>query len=178
MSKKSAIKNENVCIGVITSVNGVKGYVKIRSFTEKPTDIVNFNSVFDENAEKKFDISIIYSKKDYVIASISGVKSRNEAELLRNTKLFIKRAELPAASNDEFYHADLLGLEAKYQDGTPAGVVKNVVNFGAGDILEIYDFGTERALYFPFTKQFVPEINLAEQFVVLQPMDEFIAAND
>src|SRR4051812_4763367 len=110
-------KNKDICVGVITSVSGVKGYVKIRSFTAHSADITQFKQVYDQDGNKFSEISLVVAKKDYIIAGISGIANRNEAEKLRNTKLFINRTDLPAPANKEYYHADLIGLEATYEDG-------------------------------------------------------------
>lgn len=177
MSIQRAKNDYDICVGVITSVNGVKGYVKIRSFTDNPQDLANFKKLFDES-NKEYQINIITLKKDYIIAGIEGVASRNDAEKLRNTRLYIKRSELPSAGSNEFYHADLMGLDAKLKNGTNFGVVKGVVNFGAGDILEIYDLNSEKTIYYPFTKQFVPEINLEKRHILLEPLEEVLAASE
>lgn len=177
MSVKKVSNDFDICIGIITSVNGVRGNVKIKNFTENPSDIANFKNIYDEN-NKSYKISIASVRKDCLIAGIDGINNRNEAETLRNTKLFISRSELPEASNDEYYHADLLGLNAKYEDGVMAGIIKNVVNFGAGDLIEIYDVSTERTLYIPFTKTQVPAVNLVEGFITIAQQEELLAAND
>jgi 16S rRNA processing protein RimM len=179
MSNSRVKEDFNICVGVITSVNGVKGHVKIRSFTQKSSDIANFNHIFDPESKKEYKISVVSAKKDYIIAGIEGVNSRNDAERMRNTQLFIKRSELPeAANNDEYYHADLIGIQAKAQDGRPIGVVKNVLNFGAGDVLEIYNASTEKTSYYPFTKQFVPELDVPAGILTLMPLEETLATND
>jgi 16S rRNA processing protein RimM len=177
MSQYSANNDQDICVGVITAVNGVKGYVKVRSFTNNPKDIAEFAKIFDEN-NNEYKLSIVTSKKDYVIVGIKGVTSRNEAERLRNIKLYIKRSELPEPGNDSYYHADLLGAEAVLSDGTKFGVVKNIVNFGAGDIIEIYDHNSEKTVYYPFTKQYVPDVNLKDKRVILEPLEEVIAASE
>jgi 16S rRNA processing protein RimM len=177
MANKLPKSDYDVCVGVITSVNGVKGYVKIRSFTEHPQDIMTFKKIFDVS-NKEYNINIINLKKDYVIAGIKGIDSRDEAEKLRNIRLYIKRSELPNAGQEEYYHADLLGLDAKLKDGTNFGLVKNIVNFGAGDIIEIYDLNSEKTIYYPFTKQYVPEINLEKRYIILEPLEEVLASSE
>lgn len=167
----------NICIGVITAVSGIKGRVKIRSFTEKPEDLASFCKVFDDN-ENEYKISIITPKKGYLIAEIQGIHSRDEAEKIINTRLYIKRSELPTIGDNEFYHTDLIGLDAKLKNGTNFGLVKDVVNFGAGDIIEIYDLSSEKIIYYPFNKQFVPEINLDKRYILLEPLEEVIAASE
>ena len=170
-----AVDND-ICVGVITSVNGVKGYVKIRSFTDQPSDIAKFDFIFDPESKQNFQISVVSSKKDYFIGKIVGINNRTEAEKLRNTKLYIKRSALPNVSEEEYYHADLIGTEARSEEGVIVGTIKNIVNFGAGDILEVYDKTSENTVYYPFTKQFVPEINITQKFIVLKPLEEVVAA--
>ncbi len=169
--------DRSICVGVITSVHGVKGYVKIRSFTDNPVDVTSFSKVFDEEG-KVYKINLVFPKKDYLIAAIEGVSSRNQAEDLRNTKLYIKRSELPTPASGEFYHADLIGMEAFLNDGSKFGIVKNVVNFGAGDILEIYDITSEKVIYYPFRKQFVPMVDIIQKSITLNPLEEVIASDD
>lgn len=169
-------QDSDICIGVITSVNGVKGYVKIRSFTDKPGDIAKFDYIFNPESQQRFQISIVSTKKDYIVAKIDGVTTRSDAETFRNTKLCIKRSELPKVKDDEYYHTDLIGTEARSEEGVIVGIVKNVVNFGAGDILEIYDKTSENTLYYPFTKQFIPDVNLKDKYLILKPLEEVVAA--
>jgi 16S rRNA processing protein RimM len=170
-------KEFEICVGVITAVHGVRGHVKIRSFTEHPEDLASFNNIFDHQ-HNQYDIRVVEVKKDYLIASIDGVDSRASAELLRNVKLYIKRSDLPSTSDDEFYHADLVGLRAYSENGVQLGIVNNIVNFGAGDIVEVCDLATEKTIYYPFTKQFVPEVNIKEGWVKLAPLEEEIAASE
>lgn len=177
MKKDNAKADTGICVGVITSVNGVRGHVKIRSFTEKPTDIANFTNIFDDN-NNSYKVSIVTTKKDYVIAGIEGINNRNEAEKLRSTKLYIKRSELSEPGKDQFYHADLIGVEARSEEGVVIGIIKNLVNFGAGDILEVYDMTSEKVVYYPFTKQFIPEINIQERYLILKPLEEIVAAGE
>ena len=176
MKNNSTQPNYDICVGVITAVNGVKGYVKIRSFTERPADMANFECVYDPENNRTFKVKLISEKKDYLIAAIEGINNRNEAELLRNTKLYIKRSELPSVNEEEYYHIDLIGMQALSEDGVVIGIVKNVVNFGAGDILEVYDTSSEKTLYYPFTKQFVPVVSVVHHNLILRPLEETIAA--
>lgn len=169
-------QDEKICVGVITSANGVKGQVKIRCFTETPADIANFNVIMDEN-NHTYNIRMVTSKKDYIIAAVEGIQNRNQAETLRNIRLFINRNDLPELGNDEFYHADLIGLEARNKEGISLGIIKNIVNYGAGDIFEINDISSNKAVYIPFNKQFVPEIYMDEGYVVVEIPDEMVATN-
>lgn len=165
----------DLCVGVITSVSGVKGHVKIRSFTEALDDICRFNYVFDESG-KEYKAKLISKRKDFIIASVNDVSTRNEAELLRNTMLYIKRSELPPIANNQYYHADLIGSEAHLENGVFVGTVKNILNFGAGDIIEIYDVASEKSLYYPFSKQFIAKIETESKSITLKIIEETAAA--
>lgn len=178
MRKTRQEQDFDICVGVITSVNGVRGNVKIKSFTEKPEDIVSFARVFNPESNSSFKISVVSIKKDHLIASIEGISSRNDAEELRGTKLYIKRSELPEAKDGEYYHADLMGLEVYYQDGLKAGLIKNIVNFGAGDILEVYDLTSEKMFYYPFNNQYVANVDLEAGRVEITRIEEIVASED
>lgn len=165
----------NLSVGVITSVSGVKGHVKIRSFTENLDDICHFSYVFDES-EKQYKTKLVSRRKDFIIAAIDGINSRNDAEKLRNTMLYIKRSELPDIKANQYYHADLIGSEARFEDGALVGSVKNILNFGAGDIIEIFDRTSEKTMYYPFAKKFVVKIDTNAKAIVLKPLEEATAA--
>lgn len=167
--------NKKICIGVITSASGVKGKVKIRSFTEKVDDIANFSHIVDQD-DAILKIKVLSAKKDHIIAGIDGITSRNEAERLRNTKLYINRNDLPGLANDEYYHADLIGLEVRNTNGLSVGVVRNVLNYGAGDVIEVSDLLNGSINYYPFTLDFIPEINVEIGYLVISPVEEIMAS--
>jgi 16S rRNA processing protein RimM len=168
------VEDFDICIGVIAAANGIKGYVKIKCFAADPKDIENFKEVIDVHSKRVFAIKVIGVRGDCVIASIAGVTSRNDAEKLQNIKLYIKRSELPTPSEGEFYHADLVGCQVRLGSGMVIGEIKDVHNFGAGDLIEVHDFASNKDIYHPFNKDFVQEVNLAERFVILSPIDESI----
>jgi 16S rRNA processing protein RimM len=167
--------NNNVYIGTITSVNGVRGNVKIRIFTSSPTDIENFKKVFDENGNT-YSFKVLIEKKDYIIASIEGVNSRNEAENLLNTSLYVDRKDLPEAAEEEFYYADLIGLEVLDDADKLVGKVCSVVNYGAGDIIEITPPQSEKTFMVPFSKVSFPKVDLQKGVLVYSAPDEVSAA--
>lgn len=177
-SNNALTTDYDLCVGVITSVNGVRGYVKIRSFTENSKDICAFKQIFDKETNSQYKIRLISAKKDYIIAGIDGISSREEAEKLRNTKLYIARTELPSLKKEEFYHADLIGMDVKTDEGISLGVVRNLVNFGAGDILEIQDPITEKVSFYPFNKQFILEVNKQDRVITATALEEVLAADD
>jgi 16S rRNA processing protein RimM len=165
----------DVCIGVIVAANGIKGYVKIKCFTASPEDIENFSNIFDPYSKRSFDIKIIGVRGDCIIGKIAGIESRNEAEKLQNTKLYIKRSELPTPSAEEFYHNDLIGCKVQFEDGLIVGEIKAVHNFGAGDIIEVYDQLGNKDIYYPFNKEFILEVNLNAKCVTISRINEILA---
>jgi 16S rRNA processing protein RimM len=102
------------------------------------------------------------------VARVAGVSDRNGAEALAGTDLYVARAQLPAAEDGEFYHADLVSLTAIAPDGTEVGRVVGVHNFGAGDLIEVALSGSRRTELIPFTAQYVPEVDLARRIVVVE----------
>ncbi len=151
-------------VGTITGAHGIKGEVKLRSFTDKPEDIAAYGPLYDETG-RRFDLAVRARAKGVVIAAIEGIADRNAAESLRGTKLYVPRAALPELERDEFYYADLIGLRAELADGTVVGAVTGVANFGAGDVIEIAD--GKKTLDLPFTADVVRAVDLAGGRIVV-----------
>jgi 16S rRNA processing protein RimM len=157
-----------VCVGVITGAQGVRGAVRIKSFTEIPEDVAGYGPVENEAGDRCFELRLLGCAKGVLIAEVPGVRDRNQAERLRGLRLYLPRAALPETAVDEFYHADLIGLEAVLGDGTPIGRVRAVHDFGAGDTLELERPGAASVLV-PFTRAVVPVVEPAEGRLVLDP---------
>ena len=159
-----------VCLGVVGAPHGVRGAVRIKSFTGEPAAIAGYGALEDENGARRFTLRIIGAAKGdgMVIAKLSGIADRDRAEALRGLRLYAPRAALPAIGDDEFYHADLVGLAALLEDGTRLGAVIAVHDFGAGDMLEIERDGGSKVLV-PFTHAAVPVVDLAGHRVVVDP---------
>lgn len=152
-----------VLIGVIVSAHGVRGQVRIKAFTEDPMALTAYGDPFDE-AHRVYRLRISGQPKgDVVIAAIDGVSDRNAAEALKRTRLYVSRAALPALDEeeDEYYHADLIGLSVVDGTGTEIGRVKAVFDFGAGDLLEISPAAGGAPILVPFTREAVPEVDVA-----------------
>jgi 16S rRNA processing protein RimM len=160
--------SRRVCVGVITGAQGVRGAVRIKSFTEIPEDVAVYGPVENEAGDRRFEFRLLGAAKGVLIAEVSGVEDRNQAERLRGLRLYLPRAALPETETDEFYHADLIGLEAVLDDGTPIGRVRAVHDFGAGDTLELERPGSASVLV-PFTRAVVPIVEPAEGRLVLDP---------
>ena len=162
---------EKLCLGVITGAHGIRGAVKVKSFTEDPAQLTSYGALSDEAGKEVFNLSIIGQAKGQLIAKIAEVKDRNKAETLKGTELFIARDKLPEADDDEFYHADLVGLKALEEDGEEYGVVKALFNFGAGDILEIHRYDG-KSVMLPFSMDVVPTIDIdAGHLIVIPPVE-------
>ena len=145
-----------VCVGVITTAHGVRGLVKVKSFTRNAADFAAFGELSDASAKRSFKVQIVGKNKDLFLVQIDSVTDRNAAEALRGTELFVSRSKLPETEQDEFYYADLVGMTAKSPEGNVLGKVAAVYNFGAGDMLEIE--GVED--FISFCQKNVPEVDV------------------
>jgi 16S rRNA processing protein RimM len=157
-----------ICVGQILGAHGVRGLVKLASFTDDPEAIVHYGDLTDEAGGRTFAIELAGANKGHWIARIVTVDDRDAAQALAGTRLFVDRAKLPPPEEDEFYHADLIGLRAELPDGSALGTVTAIHNFGAGDIIEIALPSGKRPLL-PFDRQTVPEINPASGRLVIDP---------
>jgi 16S rRNA processing protein RimM len=159
---------KRVCLGIVTGPHGVQGAVRIKSFTEEPEDIAHYGPLTDETGDRRFELHLIGGAKGVVLARLSGIEDRNQAETLRGLRLHLPRAALPQTAAEEYYHADLIGLEAVLGDGTPVGRVRAIYDFGAGDTLELTRPDASSVMV-PFTRAVVPSIELAAGRLVLDP---------
>lgn len=157
-----------VCIGAIVGAHGIRGAVRVKSFTADPLDVAAYGPAEDEAGKRRFKLKVMGEVKDHVLASIEGVTDRNAAEALKGTGLYVSRNLLPPTEEDEFLYSDLVGLKAVGTDGSVIGTVKGVANFGAGDLLDVARPG-QGSLLVPFTKAAVPEVDVGKGLVVIDP---------
>jgi len=155
-----------VRLGVIVGARGIKGEVRIKSFTDAPEDIAAYGPLFDREGTRRFDLKVTGTQKGLVLARFDGVTDRNGADALKRTELFIDADQLPDPDADEFYHRDLEGLDAVTVTGDGLGRIRGVFDFGAGPVLELDD-----GIMVPFTQAAVPEIDLKARRVVIDPPD-------
>jgi 16S rRNA processing protein RimM len=155
-------------LGVVIGAQGIRGEVKVKTFTAEPEALGDYGPLQDASATKTYPLKVLrLSKGDVVIARIKGVEDRNAAEALKGTELYVQRSALPQAGDGEFYFADLVGLTAM-MSGRVLGRVTAVHNYGAGDMLEVKtDSG--RSAMVPFTDDAVPDVNLAAGTVTVEP---------
>lgn len=151
-----------ICLGEVVAVQGIKGQVRIKTYTENPEDLTSYGGLQDEKGVF-YEVQVVSVRStNLVIASLSGCNDRNTAETFVGTKLLIEHDQLPVLQGDEFYYDDLIGLQAVDDNQKPIGIVKAVHNYGAGDFLEITTEDSKNFLL-PFNKESVPVISLKEK---------------
>ena len=153
---------DRICVAQIGAAHGIRGEVRLRSFTQDPMAVAAYGPLESEDGTRRFEIEALRPAKDHFVARLDGVADRNAAEKLTNLKLYVSRDRLPPIEDDEtFYHADLVGLAAVTPDGAALGTVTAVHNFGAGDLVEIKPRAAASRMLVPFTETAVPEIDIA-----------------
>jgi 16S rRNA processing protein RimM len=157
-----------VCVAEVATAHGVRGALKLRCFTAEPESVVAYGPLCDADGEELFKVTLLHRVKGGIAVRFDGIDSREAAEALRGTLLYVARSRLPAPEEEEFYHDDLVGLEAVDREGRARGRVVAVHNFGAGDLIELR-LPDGESLVIPFTREAVPEVDLAGRRVVVDP---------
>jgi 16S rRNA processing protein RimM len=157
-----------LCLGIFVGAHGIKGRVRVKSFTANPEAIADYGPLSDESGAHSFDLELVGAQKGVLIARIKDVDDRNAAERLKGLRLYVRRADLPPPEDGEFYEADLIGLEATLEDGTVFGTIRAVNDFGAGASLEIEE-PSGKMVMVPFTNAAVPVVDIANKRVVIVP---------
>lgn len=160
-----------ICVGAIAGAFGVRGEARVKSFCAEPSDIASYGPLFTEDGARSFTIRVTRPVKGGFAARLGGVPTREAAEELRGVKLFAPRGKLPAPSDDEYYYADLIGLEAVDVGGARLGRVRGVEDYGAGDFLDIA-LEPRGQLLLPFTQAAVPTVDLAAGRVIVDPPED------
>ncbi|MDM7932655.1 ribosome maturation factor RimM [Tabrizicola sp.] len=163
---------DRICIGAISGAFGVTGEVRLKSFCTVPEDIASYGPLWSEDGSRQFRVTLTRPVAGGLGARIAGVATKDEADALRGTSLFVDRSRLPSLPDDEFYHADLIGLDAVDTGGEVLGKVLAVHNHGAGDIIEISSIRHKSALLLPFTKAIVPNVDLAAGRLIVDLPEE------
>ncbi len=162
-------KDDRVLVAAIAGSFGVRGEVRLKSFTAEPEAVAAYGPLTDEAGTTSYTVKIVQAIKNGFSARLSGVVTKEQADALRGTRLFAPRSALPALPDDEFYHADLIGMTAQDAGGERLGRIKSVQNHGAGDLLEL-DVGPGKAsVLVPFTHAIVPTVDLSAGRVVIDP---------
>ncbi len=165
-----AAGDSKLLVGRIGAAHGIKGEVRVQSFTEDPLALVSYGPLSTNRPGLTIRILAARTTTNVLVARIEGVTDRNAAEKLNGVELYIDRALLPEPEDeDDFYHADLLGVRAQLADGTSLGTVSAIPNFGAGDLIEVRDERTGDTYLYPFTKAVVPDIRIDDGYLVIDP---------
>ncbi len=168
----SGADTKRILLGEIAGAHGIRGEVVVRAYTGEPDAIADYGALTDAAGAKPLTLKIVRVTPKGIVARVAGVSDRNGAEALKGRKLYVARDAMPEpAEEDAFYHADLIGLAAVDQTGAVIGKVLGVQNYGAGDLLEIKLAAGGRAELVPFTKAFVPRVEIAAgRVVVVMPV--------
>jgi len=168
-----------VLLGVVAAPHGVRGLVRIRSYTEDPMAIAAYGPLSDETGKKQYRVEALSAVKGAVLVRIEGVTDRTAAEAMRGLRLYVERSLLPATGEQEWYEADLIGLAAVGRDGRDWGKVIAFHDFGAGRTMEISGGGGSRgSVMLPFTDEAVPEIDVEGGKVVVDPPAGVLAGGE
>jgi 16S rRNA processing protein RimM len=163
-----------ILVGVFGAPHGVRGELRLKSYTSDPMAIAGYAPLTDAAGKRRFVIEAARPvKDDMLVVRVAGIADRDAAAALTNQRLHVPRAVLPPSEEeDEFYHADLVGLRVETAGGTPLGTVAAVLDYGAGDILEVKPPGGGTAFLLPFTKAAVPVVDIAGGRLVAEPPAE------
>ena len=156
-----------ICVARIGAAHGVRGAVKLWTFTEDPLAVERYGRLMTKDGAQQFEIANVRAAKDHLVATFKGIATRNDAEKLNGIELYVPREKLPATDDDEYYHADLIGLAAVTAANEPLGRVVAIHNFGAGDIIEIAP-PAGATMLLPFTNAVVPTVDIAGGRVVIE----------
>jgi 16S rRNA processing protein RimM len=156
-----------ICVARIGAAHGVRGAVKLWTFTEDPLAVKHYGPLTTKDGARQFEVTQVREAKDHLVATIKGVDTREDAERLNGIELYIAREKLPDTGDDEYYHADLIGLAAVTTSEEPLGRVAAIHNFGAGDIIEIAPPHGPTMLL-PFTNAVVRTVDLKGGRVVIE----------
>lgn len=179
----SGADEKRILVGAVVGAHGVRGEVRIKSFTERAKDVAAYGPVTDESGTRRFSLKARGEVRGLVVARIEGVDDRNAAEALKGLRLYVGRAALGTRPKgrgrgaETWFHADLVGLAVVDTGGRALGTVKGIANYGAGDILEVASAAGPELL-FPFTKRVVPEVDVTGGRIVVDPPAEVEAKDD
>lgn len=156
-----------VCVGAMAGSYGVSGEMRLKSFCVEPEAIASYGPLYTEDGARSFQVTLTRPVAGGLGARVSGVTTKEQADALKGTSLFVDRARLPKLPDDEYYYSDLIGLAAHDTGGKLVGLVTAVHNHGAGDLLEVQSEGHKQPLLLPFTLAVVPTVDLAARRIII-----------
>ncbi len=168
---------ERVIVGSIGGSFGVHGELRLKSFCADPSAIADYTPLFTEGGRRFAQVVLTGQIKNGFTARLDGVITKEDADALRNVSLYADRSLMPSLPDDEYYYADLIGLTVLDTGGAPLGTVKQVMDHGAGDLLEINVTGQSETVLLPFTRAAVPTVDLEQGRIIADPPDGLFSAD-
>ena len=168
------VGKDMVLMAVIGAAHGIRGEVRVKPYGDDPLSFTDYGPLVTEDGSRTFEVLNARVQKTVVITRFKGIDDRNQAETLNGLNLYIPRDRLPEPEEDEFYYSDLEGLGVTTMVGEDLGRIVAVQDFGAGDLLEVRP-KRGRTFYIPFTKAFVPEIDLTAGLVKVDLPDDYFS---
>jgi 16S rRNA processing protein RimM len=162
--------SRDVLLGVVIGAQGLKGEVKVKTFTQSPEKLGAYGALHDKDG-RAFTVASVRAAKDIAVASFKEITDRNTAEALKGVELFVSRGALPQTEAEEFYHADLVGLAAEDTEGRAIGIVRAIHNFGASDVIEIVRADGDE-VFLPFTREVAQLIDTEAGRIVIAAPEE------
>lgn len=160
-----------IFVGALAGAFGVKGEVRLKSFTTNPEAIADYNPLFTKDGIRSFNVRLTGRIKNAYSARLSGIITKEQADALSGMQLFVPRSKLPTLQDDEFYYADLVGLDVFNAGGKFLGQIKSVQNYGATDLLEIKKVCSSEKVLLSFTSVNVPNVDISSGKIVVDPPD-------
>ena len=164
-------KTDHICVGAFSGSYGVNGEVRLKSFCADPEAIADYSPLTTEDGKRSIAFTITRNIKGALVAKVEGITNKEQADDLKGLRVFAKRTQLPALPDDEYYHADLIGLTVLDTGGTVLGKVHAVQNHGASDLLEIMPNAGGNTILLPFTREVVPTVDLTAGRIIADPPD-------
>lgn len=168
---------DRVIVGAIGGSFGVHGELRLKSFCADPAAIADYTPLYTEDGRAFAQVVLTGQMKNGFTARLDGVVTKEDADALRNISLYAERAVMPSLPDDEYYYSDLIGLHVLDTGGATLGTVKNVMDHGAGDLLEILPTGQSETVLLPFTQAIVPTVDLVSGKVITDPPDGSFPTN-
>jgi 16S rRNA processing protein RimM len=166
---------DRIVVAQIGAAHGIRGEVRLFSFTGDPLAVAGYGPLETEDGLQRFEIEAVRPAKDHLVAQLRGVHDRDTAERLRNLKLFVPRSRLPPPADEEYYHADLIGLKVVGRDRVELGTVVAIQNFGAGDLVEVAPMNGGVTVMLPFTDSTVPVVDIAGGRLIVNPPEGLLS---